>query len=199
MIKMFEVNQKEFEEIIKKNTEKIVNNKTLRGSIWNSCRNLLKDNYEYEAYILLLSTWNFARFRYAMTSFNEDEFRKLIKRNEKIFKKLDKLKFETVNFNDPILKEDIKSIYSSYRKIEGIEQTGTTKLMALRNPNLFVMWDVEIRKSYKINDKGTSEDYIEYLNKLKETFKDIKWDNKDKPFAKAIDEYNYYKVHSTIE
>jgi len=196
---MFEVNQKEFEETIQKNTEKIVNNKTLRGSIWNSCRNLLKDNYEYEAYILLLSTWNFARFRYAMTSFNEDEFRKLIKRNEEIFKKLDKLKFETVNFNELILKNNIKSIYSSYRKIEGIEQTGTTKLMALRNPNLFVMWDVEIRKLYKINDKGSSEDYIEFLIKLKETFKDIKWDKKDKPFAKAIDEYNYYKVHSTIE
>jgi len=196
---MFKVDQKEFEEIIQQNSEKIVNNKTLRGSIWESSRNLLKDNYEYEAYILLLSTWNFARFRYAMTSFNEDEFRKLIKRNEKIFKKLDELKFETVNFNDPILKEDIKLIYSSYRKIEGIEQTGTTKLMALKNPNLFVMWDVEIRKLYKINDKGTSEDYIEFLNKLKETFKNIKWDNKDKPFAKAIDEYNYYKVHSTIE
>jgi len=134
-----------------------------------------------------------------MTSFNEDEFRKLIKKNEKIFKKLDKLKFETVDFNDPILKSNIKSIYSSYREIEGIEQTGTTKLMALRNPNLFVMWDVEIRKLYKINDRGTSEDYIEYLNRLKEILKNIKWNDKDKPFAKAIDEYNYSKVHDTIK
>ncbi len=196
---MFKVDQKDFEETIQMNLEKLSKNDTLRGSIWYNCRNLLKNKYDYEAYILLLSTWNSASFRFAMTTFDENEFQKLIKRNEKIFKKLDKLKFETVDFNEPILKNNIKTIYDPYRKIKGIEQTGTVKLMALKKPDLFVMWDTDIRKLYKIPDKGSSEDYINFLIKMKEIFKNIKWNNKDKPFAKAIDEYNYYKVHSTIE
>lgn len=122
----------------------------------------------------------------------------MIKINGKIFKKLDGLKFETTDFNNTELKENIKTIYNSYRPIKGLEITGTVKLMALRNPDLFVMWDTKIRKLYKI-DKGSSEDYINFLIKMKEIFKGIKWDSKIKPFAKAIDEYNYYKVHSTIE
>jgi len=170
-----------------------------RGTMWNSCRNLLKNKYELEAYSLILSTWNFARFRYVMKSLDINKFRKLIEDNEKIFKKLDKLTFESVDFKDSDLKDDIKTIYNSYRPIKGIEQTGTTKLMALRKPDLFVMWDTDIRKLYRINNKGTFEDYIKFLLKMKEIFKDIVWDNTDKPFAKVIDEFNYYKAHLETE
>ncbi len=68
-------------------------------------------------------------------------------------------------------------------------------MMALRIPELFIMWDTKIRKFYKINNKGTFEDYLCYLKKLQEKFYHLRWENKDKPFAKAIDEYNYYIVH----
>lgn len=192
---MNEVNQKEFEKI----SEIFNKTENFRSEIWKSCRNLIKNEYEFEAYSLILSTWNFARFNLVITSLDVNEFKKLIKINEKIFRKLDELTFETADFSNSELKNDIKTIYNPYRNIKGLEITGTVKLMALRKPDLFVMWDTDIRKLYKIPKKGTSEDYINFLIKMKEIFKDIKWDNKDKPLAKAIDEYNYYKVHSTIE
>lgn len=68
-------------------------------------------------------------------------------------------------------------------------------MMALRIPELFIMWDTKIRKFYKINNKGSPQDYLYYLKKLQEMFFHLKWGDKDKPFAKAIDEYNYYLTH----
>jgi hypothetical protein len=35
------------------------------------------------------------------------------------------------------------------------------------------------------------DDYVQFLIKMKDTFSNVKWDNKEKPLAKAIDEYNY--------
>ncbi len=63
--------------------------------------------------------------------------------------------------------------------------------MALKNSKLFVMWDTEIRKIYKIDNKSEADDYIRFLAKMQEHFKNIRWDSKMRPLAKAIDEYNY--------
>mgnify|MGYP001582532196 FL=1 len=68
-------------------------------------------------------------------------------------------------------------------------------MMALKRHNLFVMWDTNIRAMYKIDNKADSNDYIKFLNLIKERFKKIKWRNKKQPLAKAIDEYNYVKAH----
>jgi hypothetical protein len=53
------------------------------------------------------------------------------------------------------------------------------------------MWDTEIRRKYHINNKGEANDYIKFLIKLQKHFKNIKWNGKRQPLAKAIDEYNY--------
>lgn len=66
--------------------------------------------------------------------------------------------------------------------------------MALKNPELFVMWDTEIRKIYKISNKATPADYLKFLRKMKEVFGYIKWRDKNTPIAKAIDEYNYVEA-----
>lgn len=160
-----------------------------RDQLWDRAKILIEKGFEVEAYILILATWNFARFRYFMKNFDLREFHEVIKRVNPIFKKLENAQFENTDFTDNIVAKDIKYIYDQLKQIA--EQTGASKIMALKNSNLFVMWDTEIRKIYKIDNKGKADDYIQFLTKMQVYFKDIKWDSKTRPFAKAIDEYNY--------
>lgn len=186
------VNQKEFDSIIQKFD---FEDDSFRGDIWHRCRKLLCKGYIYEAYALLLATWNFARMRLVITKLDSKTLSDLINETELLYKNLNELFFIQVDFYNLKLSNNIKEIYAKFRNIKGIEQTGASKLMALRKPVLFVMWDTKIRKYYKINNKGTPEDYLNYLKILQKEFKHIKWDRIDKPFAKAIDEYNYYINH----
>lgn len=182
------IGQKEFKNTIKR-FEKI---EDARDQLWDRARNLLENGYEVEAYILILATWNFARFRYFMKTFDLDKFEKVIKKTSPIFKKLNGKKFETIDLNDRIIRKNIKDIYRETKKVA--EQTGASKIMALKNPKLFIMWDTEIRRIYKIDNYGNPDDYIKFLIKMKGVFSKIRWSNKKRSFAKAIDEFNYVTV-----
>lgn len=160
----------------------------VRDELWGRCVRLLKDGYEIEAYILLLATWNFAYFRYSMKQFDLKKFELTLREINPIFGKFSNKKFETTDFDDSDIQEDIKTIYEKLR--EQAKQTGATKIMALRNPQLFIMWDTEIRKIYRIYNTG-SDDYLKFLKKMKNEFGHIKSTSKKLPLAKAIDEYNY--------
>ena len=186
--KIMAINQKDFENTIKK--FRIIED--TRGSLWDRARNLLLKGYETEAYILILATWNFADFRYFLKNFDLYKFENVIKKLTPIFNKVKNKTFEKTDFKNKDLQKDIKLIYSDLKKV--VRQTGASKIMALKNQNLFVMWDTEIRKMYKIDNRATPNDYIEFLGKMKNEFKEIKYRNKKIPFAKAIDEYNYVKA-----
>jgi hypothetical protein len=162
---------------------------------WPMARNLLLKGYEIEAYILILATWNFAGFRYLLKDFDLGKFRSTIKNLNSHFDKLKNLTFEKADLEDDDFISEIKFIYQKLKDI--VKQIGATKMMALKNPGLFVMWDTKIREMYRINNKATPDDYIKFLKKMKEEFGHIKWTDKKKPFAKAIDEYNYIKTHGT--
>ena len=182
------INQTHFENTIKKFS--VVED--ARGKLWNKARNLLLGGYETEAYILILATWNFAGFRFFLKKFNLTKFENTLKKLNPIFNKIKKETFECVDFKSKDLQKDIKLIYSKLKKFVG--QTGASKIMALKNPNLFVMWDTEIRKMYRIDNQAKPDDYIEFLQRMKNEFKGIKWQDKKRPFAKVIDEYNYVKA-----
>ena len=64
------ISQKEFENTIKE-FERIVD---VRDQLWDRARKLLENGYEVDAYILILATWNFARFRYFIKIFDLDKF-----------------------------------------------------------------------------------------------------------------------------
>jgi hypothetical protein len=160
-----------------------------RDQLWDRAKVLIEKGFEVEAYILILATWNFARFRYFMKKFDLREFQEVINQVNPVFKKLENTHFENINFTDTTVATDIKYIYNKLKKIA--EQTGASKIMALKNSKLFVMWDTEIRKIYKIDNKGEADDYIQFLTKMQKYFEDIKWSGKTPPLAKAIDEYNY--------
>ena len=179
------MNQSEFEKIV----EKFQKIEDARDQLWDRAKVMIKKGFEIEAYVLILATWNFARFRYFMKNFDLHKFQDVITKVNPIFQKLEYKKFEDVNFSDSFLVSDIKFIYSELKKIA--EQTGASKIMALKNPKLFIMWDTEIRRMYKINNKGGADDYVQFLIKMRNDFSNIKWNNRTKPLAKAIDEYNY--------
>lgn len=179
------MNQIEFEKTIAE-FQKIEN---ARDQLWDRAKVLIEKGFELEAYILILATWNFARFRYFMKDFDLREFQEVINLVNPIFKKLENKQFENTDFTNYAVAMDIKYIYDQLKKIA--EQTGASKIMALKNSKLFVMWDTEIRKIYKIDNKSEADDYIQFLIKMQEYFKNIKWIDKTQPFAKVIDEYNY--------
>ena len=160
-----------------------------RDQLWDRAKVLIEKGFEVEAYILILATWNFARFRYFMKNFDLREFQEVINRVNPVFNKLENTHFENIDLTDKTVVIDIKFIYNQLKKIA--EQTGASKIMALKNSKLFVMWDTEIRKIYKIDNKGEADDYIQFLIKMQKCFENIKWSGKTPPFAKAIDEYNY--------
>jgi hypothetical protein len=185
------INQKEFNKtIIKFHTLE-----DARDQLWDRAQNLIDKGFELEAYILILATWNFARFRYFMKKFDLENFKTVINKVNPRFIKLQGIKFEDIDFTNKALKANIGFIYSQLKQIA--EQTGASKIMALKNSGLFIMWDTEIRRMYGIKKKCEAEDYITFLTKMRETFGNINWNERHKSFAKVIDEYNYVKADET--
>jgi hypothetical protein len=201
------------EEFTKATTE--FNDIEKRGSFYNMAINLIKNNFEMEAYFLILATWNFARFRYAVNDFDIKGFEEKIKELNPLFNKLKYEDFRTIDFDK--YKEDIKEIFGTLSSIKGVEFTGASKIMHLKNRSVFVMWDGYIKgektKKYynelKIVKNGNweikryqnkPEDYFQFLKDMKERFKDINFQsNEKKTFAKAIDEFNYVNITLPIQ
>lgn len=180
-----------------------------RGSFYDIAANLLDRGFKKEAYLLLLATWNFASFRYAVTSFDLVAFDDTVKSLETNFQRLDGKNIRTADFDS--LREDISAIYNTLSQIKGIRYTGAPKMMHLRNRELFVMWDAYIRglkprKSYdrlEIVKSGdwnvkaygdSADDYLQYLKDMQYKFAGISFVEKGKTFAKAIDEFNYVEI-----
>jgi hypothetical protein len=102
-----------------------------------------------------------------MTTFDLKKFKEILKKIEPFYTKLNGLDFKSVRLND--YENEIKTIYSSLSSIDGIKYTGAPKLMHLKNPKLFVMWDVRIRKYYGFR-KGTVDDYFNYMKLMQNKF-----------------------------
>lgn len=159
-----------------------------RGVYYDWAVDLYNKGYKLHAMILLLSTWNFAYFRYAVTSKDFlPSFEKVLKISEPIFEKLKKEEFQKTNLN--IIGDNIKEIYAILSKVKGIKYVGASKIMHLINRRLFVMWDNAIKKAYGIRT-SMPEDYLNFLKLMQVKFKDVNW-TEGKPLTKAIDEYNY--------
>jgi len=158
---------------------------TLEPSRWQLYRMGL------EAYLLILATWNFARFRYVMRTFKLDAFGEAIEKTKPSFERLRDQSFATVDFDS--IAEDVKKIYTRCKSLA--EQTGAAKIMHFKSPRLFVMWDTEIRKRYRIPNEGSAEDFLKFQKLMQSTFGHLTWIDGDKTLPKAIDEFNFCLVH----
>jgi len=160
-----------------------------RGSYYPMFLNMIEKGFETEAFLFILSTWNFATFRYAMKDFDLNNFKEIVKNLKPYFDKIKGETIETINLDN--YKQEIIHIFDVLSGIKGIQFTGASKLMHLTIPNVFVMWDAYIRKAWDFK-KGDSEDYFNFLKKMQKEFKRI-CKEKEKTLAKCIDEYNYVK------
>lgn len=163
--------------------------KEVRWDYYPMFQKLMDKGCEIEAFMFILSTWNFARFRYVMRDFDLDAFTDTIKKLNHSFQKIQHEDFKTINLNK--YADDIKHIFKSLADFKGIEATGAPKLMHLKLPKVFVMWDSYIRKAYGYK-KGNAEDYIAFLKDMQKRFADSKI-NSSRTLAKLIDEHNYTK------
>jgi hypothetical protein len=185
-----------------------------RGSFYDMATNLINNNFDIEAYFLILATWNFAVFRYAIKDFDVNGFREKIRALDQYFVQLKDENFRTINFDN--YKDDIKKIFITLSSIKGIEFTGASKIMHLKNRSVFIMWDGYIKggkpkKNYdelKIVKNGdwrfkryrnNPEDYFQFLKDMQERFKNINFLSNEKTFAKAIDEFNYVNITLPIQ
>jgi hypothetical protein len=153
---------------------------------------LIRSDHEIAAYVLIMATWNFARFRYVTRTFDVNRFRDTIERIRPLFEKLAAESLRTADLTT--LAVDIAAIYSALKDV--VEQTGASKIMHFKQPMLFVMWDVAIRKHYHVPARCSPEDYVSFLRLMKDTFGHLAWDESERTFAKAIDEYNFGLVQS---
>lgn len=179
------ITQREFDRIIAQSDSR----ESFRGQLYEIGLGLLRSGHEIEAYLLILATWNFARFRYFIKTFNLQRFRDAIAATEPHFARLADSKFATANFDN--IAEDIAGIYDMLNAVA--EQTGASKIMHFRHPELFVMWDTDIRKNWRL--RSSAQDYIEFHKRLQSEFGHLAWARKDKTFARAIDQFNYSRAH----
>ena len=91
--------------------------------------NMIEKGFETEAFLFILSTWNFATFRYAMKEFDLNNFQKTVKELKPYFNKFKDKSIETINLQN--YKTETKYIFDTLAKIKGIQFTGASKLMHL--------------------------------------------------------------------
>lgn len=165
----------------------------LRDEVYWWCLNLLEKGFKWESIFLILSTWNFAYFRYHMRDFKLKEFQKTFNNLDFSFFK-DK-RFETVDLSDREIVEKIKKIYSSLSQFEGVKYVGATKIMHLMNPILFVMWDKKIIEHYKA--ETTPEGYVDFMKLMQNIWKEGKFPRPqgEETIPRTIDSYNWTKYY----
>lgn len=185
-----------------------------RGSFYDIAVNLINNKFNIEAYFLILSTWNFASFRYSVKNFDIVKFKKIIKQLEIPLKKIEGKTFKKIKFEN--FKDEIINIFEKLSNIKGIKYTGASKLMHLMNREVFLMWDGYIRgekaKRYYNNldivkngiwktkrYKKDGESYFQFLKETQDLFKNIDYKKNKKSFTKVIDEYLYVNITLHIQ
>ena len=174
-----------------------------RGKLHPLAVKLFCAGYTVEASMLILATWNTAGFRFVGKTFLLDEFRERLNRQIQQLQPLSDYTLETINLDSHGTRIQTSFDCLNYR---GIGATGSSKVLHLINPKLFVMWDAYIRgektkKDYKTllpdvtitKYRNTGSDYVRFLSDCKAyvSFTDSR---SAKTAAKQIDEVNYYYI-----
>lgn len=160
----------------------------VRNKVYEWTLDLIKEGKTLQGLVLMLSTWNFAYFRYHIRDFNLTGFEKALKEcNLNYFKNK---KFEEINFDDKEIQDRIAMAYSTLSSFKGIKFVGASKVMHFLCPNVFIMWDGKIIKKY--GAKTSPAGYIAFMKRMQEMYKKGMFDGLDKTtsLARAIDIYN---------
>jgi len=174
--------------------------KELKNDFYPLFLNLMQKGYEIEACLLMLATWNGGHFRFVGTRFELYKFRKSFEKLEPVFKKFEKLDFRTINFDKYEYEREIKKIFTILCSFDGIKKTGASKLMHLKIPQVFVMWDKYIRNDKKYGFRnGDADDYFNFLKEMQRRFSKTKIPHGYRyTLPKLIDEHNYKTITEPI-
>src|SRR5262245_13001399 len=183
---------------------------TMRSALYYRVLNLIDAGFVVEGHILLLATWNFARFRYVTPTFDLTGYEQLIQR----------LTAELAVFGDSdFMNADLEMnqlligrAFDELSHIRGIEFTGAAKMLHLLNRRVFVMWDSAImghggtnkeydsleiikagfwtRRKFPKSGKG----YYEFLMVCRNRFHGLVSPEARKTLVKCIDEFNFCKM-----
>ncbi|MBS3080963.1 hypothetical protein J4221_05805 [Candidatus Pacearchaeota archaeon] len=163
----------------------------VRNRVYDWTLELIREGKVLQGLILMLSTWNFAYFRYHIRDFDLESFEKALRECG-----LDYFKnksFEDIDFTNENIKERIVRIYRTLSSFKGVRYVGATKVMHFICPDVFIMWDGKIIKRYKA--KTSPEGYVKFLLEMQEMYRigDFQELDKNVSIARAIDIYNMKK------
>lgn len=178
-------------EILRKACEEFKNEEG-RASYYDVALEIV-DDHPLHASLIILAVWNMNRFRFMANDTNNlVDLKNAIEEFKPLFEQFRGKNFKTVNFDE--IRDKVELIYFKFSQINGVEYTGTSKVMHLLNRDLFVMWDREIREEYGF-DVADGNGYFNFLKLMQEKFKGVEWDVlPNRTLAKAIDEYNQVTI-----
>ncbi len=183
---------------------------TMRSTLYYRALNLIAAGFVIDAHILILATWNFARFRYAMTQFDLPAYEQTIERLTHDLAPIRDNDLMSVNLD--LNTNLVVGAFDQLARIRGIEYTGAAKILHLLLPRVFVMWDMAIMgwspplrdyMSLDIVQSGfwphrkfpkSGFGYHDFLLTCRNKFTGLRSPESRKTFAKCIDEFNFCTI-----
>jgi hypothetical protein len=130
------------------------------------------------------------------------------------FAKLREKRFITTDFNEEAVSNAVKTVHSGLKRFPKLGgPTVVSKVLHLLNPEIFVMWDGNIRRVYHAKNRHVNEfpeGHLEFVKEAQKELKEAVTDHqretgnsldqveqeiggrfKNKTLARIIDEYNY--------
>jgi hypothetical protein len=189
---------------------------TMRGQLYARALRLIAQGFATEAHLLILATWNFARFRYVVPSFNLADYESRLQSIRANFQDLAPCDIATVDLKGH--RKSIIDAFNSLAAVKGVERTGAAKALHLLLPGVFVMWDAAIAgwhspkadyRTLKIVQSGfwkppmnpfakNGAGYHDFLVYCQSRFGGFVSPTKDKTLAKCIDEFNYCTITKAL-
>jgi hypothetical protein len=159
-----------------------------RDIIYLVARKIILENPNSEYHILagievLLLVWNAVYLQRQPDKVKrslENDILEAYRNTKNDFEFLKGKKLESIDLKDPDIVNKIKGIFKAFATHKSIESTGASKAIHLVNPELFMMWDSEIKKnyhrlhpSYQIRSEFTNECYVEFMRTMQEVARGI--------------------------
>jgi len=187
-----------------------------RGSFYDLALGLVQADHDVEGCILFMATFNSQRFRVAASDFDIDGLKNLLNCELRAdFEILARYSIRDIDLNEHGSR--VEMVFNRLKQIKGIECTGAAKVMQLKCPKLFVMWDrytrgqvdeklykdlpcVASRKWFYFKYDENGKGYVRFLSDIQRRFRGLP-DNPTVPrtLAKTIDEFYYVKITLAIQ
>jgi hypothetical protein len=188
----------------------------MRGQLYARALRLISQGFAIEAHLLILATWNFARFRYVVPSFILADYESRLSSLLATFRGLAACDIATLNLKGH--RQAIVDAFDNLAAVKGVERTGAAKALHLLLPAVFVMWDAAIAgwhspkadyRALKIVQSGfwnpptypfakNGSGYHDFLVYCQSRFSDFVSPDKGKTLAKCIDEFNYCTITKAL-